>query len=356
LPVEYFCILLHNNSVTLKVAIAGASGYAGGELLRLLVAHPEVEIGALTASASAGTRLGHHHPHLTPLADRILLNTTAQTLANHDVVFLALPHGRSAEIAAGLSNDALVVDLGADHRLVSPEDWHQWYGGEHAGAWTYGLPELPGAREELRAAKRIAVPGCFPTAGTLALIPALAAGLIKHEVVIVSATGSSGAGKSLTPRLLASEVMGSASAYGVAGEHRHTPEFIQNFSKVAGVPVAVSFTPILVPMARGILTTASAPLSSDVDTESVFSLYEQYLRDEPFVHLLSPGQWPATAAVTGSNAVHLQLAVDHQTRRLIVVSALDNLTKVTAGGAIQAMNLALGFNESAGLSTVGIAP
>ncbi|MDT8915100.1 N-acetyl-gamma-glutamyl-phosphate reductase [Amycolatopsis sp. PS_44_ISF1] len=342
--------------MTVKIAVAGASGYAGGELVRLLLGHPEVEIGALTAASSAGTTLGTHQPHLVPLAGRVLAETSADTLAGHDVVFLALPHGHSAEIAAQLGPGVLVVDLGADHRLADPADWRRWYGGEHAGQWPYGLPELPGAREKLVGAKRIAVPGCFPTGGSLALAPALAAGLVALEVTVVSVTGTSGAGKSLKPNLLGSEVMGSAGAYGVAGAHRHTPEFAQNLSAVAGTRVSVSFTPVLAPMPRGILTTASAPLTGEADEAAARAVYEQAYDAEPFVQLLPAGVWPTTGATLGSNNVALQLGVDADAGRLVVVSSIDNLTKGTAGGAVQSMNLALGFPEATGLSTVGVAP
>jgi N-acetyl-gamma-glutamyl-phosphate reductase len=342
--------------MTVKVAVAGASGYAGGELLRLLLLHPEVEIGVLTAASSAGTPLGRHQPHLVPLAERVLRETTAETLAGHDVVFLALPHGHSGEIAAQLGPDVLVVDLGADHRLADPVDWQRWYSGAHAGTWPYGLPELPGAREKLAGTKRIAVPGCFPTGGSLALAPALAAGLVRPEVSVVSVTGTSGAGRSLKPHLLGSEVMGSASAYGVGGAHRHTPEFAQNLGAVAGERVTVSFTPVLAPMSRGILTTASAPLTSDVDSAAARAVYEKAYATEPFVQLLPEDAWPTTAATLGSNNVQLQVAVDADAGRLIVVSSIDNLTKGTAGGAIQSMNIALGFAETTGLSTVGVAP
>ncbi|MCG3753233.1 MULTISPECIES: N-acetyl-gamma-glutamyl-phosphate reductase [Amycolatopsis] len=342
--------------MTVKIAVAGASGYAGGELLRLLLTHPEVEIGALTAASSAGTTLGTHQPHLAPLAGRVLLETNAETLAGHDVVFLALPHGHSAEIAAQLGPDVLVVDLGADHRLADAVDWRRWYSGEHAGQWPYGMPELPGAREKLVGTKRIAVPGCFPTGGSLALAPALAAGLIEPAVTVVSVTGTSGAGKSLKPNLLGSEVMGNASAYGVAGAHRHTPEFVQNLSGAAGKPVTVSFTPVLAPMPRGILTTASAQLAGDVDEAAARAVYEKAYDAEPFVQVLPEGTWPTTAATVGSNNVQLQLGIDDGAGRLVVVTSIDNLTKGTAGGAVQSMNLALGFPEATGLSTVGVAP
>ncbi|QUQ72590.1 N-acetyl-gamma-glutamyl-phosphate reductase [Kutzneria sp. CA-103260] len=339
--------------MTVRVAVAGASGYAGGELLRLLLGHPEVEIGALTAGGNAGTPLSQHQPHLVPLADRVLADTTAAELAGHDVVFLALPHGKSAELAAQLGEDVLVIDCGADHRLTAAADWERWYGSAHAGSWPYGMPELPGARENLRGTKRVAVPGCFPTAASIALAPAFAADIVEPDVVVVAATGTSGAGKSLKPNLLGSEVMGAASAYNVGGKHRHTPEIAQNLGKIAGQKVAVSFTPVLVPMPRGILATCTAPLRSTVDVRAV---YEKAYADEPFLHLLPEGVWPTTAATLGSNALHVQVVVDEDTNRLVVVAAVDNLTKGTAGAAVQSMNLALGLPETTGLSTVGVAP
>lgn len=340
-----------------RTAVAGASGYAGGELLRLLLAHPDVEIGALTAGGNAGTPLGQHQPHLRPLADRVLGETTAAELAGHDVVFLALPHGQSAEIAAQLPDDVLVVDCGADFRLQHTEDWERWYGGEHAGTWPYGLPELPGQRAVLAKARRIAVPGCYPTVSSLALLPAVAAGLVSpRDVVIVAATGTSGAGKSLKPHLLGSEVMGSVSAYNVGGVHRHTPEIEQNLARVSDERPTVSFTPTLAPMPRGILTTCTARAADGVDTERARQAYAEAWADEPFVHLLPDGGWPTTAATLGANTVHVQVVVDERAGRLVAVAAVDNLTKGTAGGAIQSMNLALGIDETAGLPTTGIAP
>ena len=337
-----------------RVAVAGASGYAGGEVLRLLLGHPDVEIGALTAGGNAGTALGEHQPHLLPLADRVLEETTPDALGGHDVVFLALPHGHSAAIAAQLGPDTLVIDCGADHRLADEAAWTRWYGGEHAGAWPYGLPELPNGRQALINAKRIAVPGCYPTVSSLALVPALTAGLIEPDVVIVAVSGTSGAGKALKPHLLGSEVMGSLSVYGVGGAHRHTPEITQNLTTAADQPVKVSFTPVLAPLPRGILATCSAQLTGD--PADVRAAYAKAYDDEPFVHLLPEGRWPTTAAVLGSNAVHIQVTVDPDLNRLIAVGAVDNLTKGTAGAAVQSMNIALGLPETAGLSTVGVAP
>ncbi|MER5946097.1 N-acetyl-gamma-glutamyl-phosphate reductase [Streptomyces sp. NPDC001904] len=342
--------------MAVRAAVAGASGYAGGEVLRLLLAHPEVEIGALTGNSNAGQRLGALQPHLLPLADRVLTETTADVLAGHDVVFLALPHGQSAAVAEQLGPDVLVVDMGADFRLKDAADWEAFYGSPHAGTWPYGLPELPGGRAALEGSKRIAVPGCYPTAVSLALVPAYAAGLVEHEAVIVAASGTSGAGKAAKPHLLGSEVMGNMSPYGVGGGHRHTPEMIQNLSAAAGGRVSVSFTPTLAPMPRGILATCSAKAAPGVNAETVRAAYEKAYADEPFVHLLSEGQWPQTAAVYGSNAVQIQVAHDEAAGRVIVISAIDNLTKGTAGGAIQSMNIALGLDETTGLSTIGVAP
>lgn len=271
-------------------------------------------------------------------------------------MFLALPHGQSAAVAERLGPDVLVVDMGADFRLKDPADWERFYGSAHAGTWPYGLPELPGARAALEGSKRIAVPGCYPTATSLALFPAYAAGLAENEAVIVAASGTSGAGKAPKAHLLGSEVMGSMSPYGVGGGHRHTPEIIQNLGAAAGEPVTVSFTPTLAPMPRGILATCSAKAKPGVTAESVRAVYEKAYADEPFVHLLPEGQWPATASVYGSNAVQVQVAFDAAAHRIIAISAIDNLTKGTAGGAVQSMNIALGLPEDMGLSTIGVAP
>lgn len=343
--------------MSFTVAVAGCTGYAGGEALRLLAAHPEAEIGALTANSSAGSRLGEHQPHLTALADREVLPTTPDVLAGHDVVILALPHGTSGPIAQALGQDVLVLDCGADFRLESAEQWQQFYGSEHAGTYPYGLPELPGQREVLASSRRIAVPGCYPTTVTLALIPALSRGLVDgRDVVVVAASGPSGAGRALKSHLLGAELMGSASAYGVGGVHRHTPEMLQNFTRLGAPNPSLSFTPVLVPMSRGILATCSAPLAGPLSTEEAHAAYSEVFGPEPFVHVLPPGQWPMTQSVLGSNAVHIQVAVDQSAGRLVAVAALDNLTKGTAGGAVQCLNLALGLPEQTGLTTIGVAP
>jgi N-acetyl-gamma-glutamyl-phosphate reductase len=341
---------------SIKVAVAGASGYAGGELLRLLLGHRLVEIGALTAGGHAGERLGSLQPHLTTLAHRVLSETTTATLTDHDVVFLALPHGQSAAIGASLPEGTLVIDCGADFRLRDAEQWSAFYGGGHAGTWPYGLPELPGQRDVLRGTRRIAVPGCYPTVASLALAPAVTASLVTPDVVVVAASGTSGAGKAPKAHLLGSEVMGNATAYAVGGVHRHTPEIVQNLEGLTAQPVTVSFTPVLVPMPRGILATCSAPLTPGTTATEVREAYLKAYDAEPFVHVLPEGEWPQTKAVHGSNACHLQVAVDWSAGRLVAVGAIDNLTKGTAGGAVQSMNLALGLDETMGLPVIGVAP
>ena len=343
-------------------AVAGASGYAGGEILRLLLGHPAIEVGTVTAASSAGQRLGTVQPHLFPLADRTIADTTAATLSGHDVVFLALPHGASAALVAGLPTDALVVDCGADHRLNDAAAWHDFYGTPHAGTWPYGLPELPlpdgrTGRDLLDRARRVAVPGCYPTACSLALGPGFAEGLLEpDDVVIVAASGTSGAGKAAKPHLVGSEVMGSMSPYGVGGGHRHTPEIEQNLTAAAGSQVRVSFTPTLAPMARGILATCTARLAPGADPHQVRTAWQKRYAAEPFVRVLPEGSWPRTADVLGSNVVAVQVTVDERARRVVAVAAVDNLTKGTAGGAVQCANIALGLPETLGLPTVGVAP
>ncbi len=339
------------------VAVAGASGYVGGELLRLLATHPRIRVGALTAGDRVGRTVGEMHPHLVPFADRVVDETSGATLAGHDVVFLALPHGASPAVTATLDESMLVIDCGADHRLTDPAGWEAYYSTRHAGCWPYGLPELAGQREVLRSTRRIAVPGCFPTASILALAPAVTRRLVTaDDVVVVAATGTSGAGRSLRPDLLGSEVIGSATAYGVGGAHRHTPEIEQTLAAAGATAPVVSFTPILVPMVRGILATCTARLVDGVDADDVRAVYLKSTAYEPFWHLLPEHRWPQSQGVLGSNAAHVQVAVDGHARRLVAVSAIDNLVKGTAGGAVQCMNIALGIDETTGLTAIGIAP
>ena len=336
----------------MTASVAGASGYAGGELLRLLLAHPGLEVGPLAAGASAGQPVTDLHPQLPVLADRRFVATDAGALAEADVVFLALPHGESAALAAQLPADLPVIDLGADHRLGDAAAWQRFYGTPYAGQWPYGLPEL--FRSDLLGARRIAAPGCYPTSVALALAPLLSRGLVEaQDVVVVAASGTSGAGRSVKANLLGSEVMGDLSAYKV-GAHQHTPEIRQTLSRVSGRPVSLSFTPVLAPMPRGILATCTARTTASA-AKLRDALLEQY-DAEPFVHVLPDGRWPHTAATSGSNACQLQVTVDEDAGRAVVISAIDNLGKGAAGQAVQCANLALGLPEDAGLSASGIAP
>ncbi len=348
-----------------RVAVVGASGYAGGELLRILAGHPEFELAAVFAGGSAGKTVGEVHPNLAGLpglADRVLDPASGAPAVQCDLTFLALPAGESAAAARQLPQATAVVDLGPDYRLADSAAWARHYSGEHPGQWPCGLPELPGARDRIRSARRAAVPGCYATAAILALAPVVAAGLASPaDVVVVAASGTSGAGRSLRTDLLASEVMGAVCAYAVAGAHRHTPEIEQALATAAG-PAApgaapVSFTPLLAPMPRGILATCTAPLADPAtSTGQLRAAVAQAYAGEPFVCLLPEGRWPTTAAVAGSNGVHLQAAADPRSGRAVVVAAIDNLGKGAAGQAVQNANLMLGLAETAGLTACGVAP
>jgi len=330
-----------------RVAVAGATGYAGGELLRLLAGHPGVEVAAVTGHRNAGVKLGEIHPHLRSLAHLPVGATDPATLGAADLVFLALPHGESAALAAALPAGVKVVDLGADHRLHDGAAWTRYYGGTHARPWTYGLPELPGGREAIAASERVAVPGCYATAITLALAPLIAAGAVApDDVVVVAASGTSGAGRSAKPHLLGTEVMGELSTY-KTGAHQHVPEI-----KQATGATSLSMTPMLAPMPRGILATVTArPATGD----AAHALSRAYA-DEPFVHVLPDGAWPRTSSTLGSNSCHLQVGLDADSGRVIAVSAIDNLGKGAAGQALQCANLMLGLAETAGLAIDGVAP
>jgi N-acetyl-gamma-glutamyl-phosphate reductase len=333
-----------------RVAVAGASGYAGGEVLRLVAGHPEFEIATVTAHTHAGAPVASVHPHLVTLG-LTFAETDPRALAGADLVFLALPHGESAAVARELPDHVKVVDLGADHRLRDPADWARYYHGPHAGAWTYGLPELPGQREAIAASARVANTGCYAATITLALAPLIAAGLASpDDVVVVAASGTTGAGRTLKEHLLASEVMGDLSAYKV-GAHQHTPEI-----KQATGARTLSFTPVLAPMPRGILATVTAVPASTVDSEAVRETLCQAYAGESFVHVLPDGMWPRTGATLGSNACHLQATVDLDSGRITVLSALDNLGKGAAGQAVQCANLMFGFDESTGLTAMGVQP
>ncbi len=348
--------------MTLKVAVAGASGYVGGELLRLISAHPELAIGNLTAGDNAGSKLSAFQPHLPKLADRVLVETTAANLAGHDIVFLGLPHGKSAEIAKQLSTETLVIDCGADYRLQSAAEWKRYYGSEHAGTWPYGLPELTLAtggkqRGRLAGAKRIAVPGCNVTAVALAISPALTAGLIEvTDLVATLSVGTSGAGRSSKTELSFSEMSGNARAYSVAGSHRHVPEILQNISLASGNEGSISFTPVLVPISRGIIAIVNAKPTDDFSMASLRDVYQDAYGDEPFVEFCADDKLPEVKQVVGGNGAQVWVGFDERAKRVVFVSTIDNLVKGTAGAAIQSMNIALGFSEQLGLSAIGVAP
>lgn len=345
-----------------SVAVAGASGYAGGEALRLLSAHPELEVRTATAHSNAGQRLIDVHPHLRSLAALDLVETSASTLAGHDIVVLALPHGASGAIAAELPDDVLVLDLGADHRLTNESDWNRFYGGEWHGSWAYGLPELVHSgsgrqRDALQGARRIAVPGCNVTAVTLGLAPGIRAGVIEAgDLTAALAVGPSGAGRSLKTELLASELMGSASPYAVGGVHRHIPEILQNLAVAGAETPTISFTPVLVPMSRGILATVTARLVPGTSAAAVRDAWVDAYATEHFVHVLPEGRFPKTADALGANTALMGVAVDADAGRVVVVVAIDNLVKGTAGAAIQSLNIALGLDETLGLPLDGVAP
>lgn len=347
--------------MTYSVAVSGASGYAGGEILRLLAAHPDIEIRTVTAHSHAGRPLIEHQPHLRSLAHLELQPTTPEVLAGHDIVFLALPHGQSGQYTEALGDAPLVIDAGADHRLTSVADWDAFYGGEFHEPWAYGVPELPVGggkqREQLAGATRIAAPGCNASTVALSLAPGVAAGVIDpRDIVAVLAVGPSGAGKSLKTNLLAGEILGSANPYAVGGTHRHIPEIRQALTAAGGAGIRVSFTPVLVPMSRGILATSTAPIAPGATDADIRAAWENAYGEETFVQLLPEGQFPRTADVLGANTALMGLAIDRAANRVVVVTAVDNLVKGTAGAAIQSMNIALGLPEDRGLSVNGVAP
>jgi N-acetyl-gamma-glutamyl-phosphate reductase len=334
-----------------RVGIAGASGYAGGELLRLVAAHPDLDVATVTAHGNAGQPVGDLHPNLRSVVGLVFAETSAAALSGADLVFLALPHGASAALAAELPAATKIVDLGSDHRLVDPADHDRYYGGDHHPAWTYGLPELPSQRDLIAASNRVANTGCHAVAAILAIAPLVAAGIADpDDVVVTSASGTSGAGKAALPHLLGSEVMGDLTGYKV-GSHRHVPEI-----KQASGARTLTMIPVLAPMPRGILSTVALRPTSLITADAVRDILALAYANEPFVHVLPAGQQPRTSATSGSNSAHLQASIDLDSGRIIVTSALDNLGKGAAGQALQNANIMLGLPETAGLSADGVAP
>jgi N-acetyl-gamma-glutamyl-phosphate reductase len=337
----------------MKIGIIGGSGYAGGELLRLLAGHPKFEICCVSAHTNAGELITSVHPQLSSYAQRKFSEFKASDFDCCELVFLALPHGESAKVVAQLSAEVKIVDLGADFRLESAAKWAQYYGGDHAGTWTYGAPELPGARAQIKKSSRVANPGCYATAIALGTAPAASVADLS-DVVVVAASGTTGAGRSAKINLIASEVMGSLTAYKFGGVHQHTPEIEESLQRATGSQALISFTPVLAPMPRGILATITMKLSDGVKEEEVRRVYEETYSSEPFVTLLPKGNMPKTSAVTGSNMVAMQISVDSHTNRLIISVAIDNLVKGAAGQAIQNANLICGFDETLGLTLTGL--
>lgn len=345
--------------MTFTVAVAGASGNAGGELLRLIAKHPQLELKTVTASSMVGEKVGAIHPYLSDYADLTFVETEAHLLSGHDIVFLALPHATSAAIVEKLDGDPMILDCGADFRLESAADWEKFYGGTHAGSWAYGMPELliqgGKQRAKLAGVRQIAVPGCNVTAVTFGLAPALAAGLIEAEdIVSVLTVGTSGAGRGATEKLFEKEPSGSANAYQVGGIHRHIPEIEQNLSKSAGKPIQISFTPVLASLDRGILSVNTAKLKTGVTAAQLHAAYSAAYADEEFVDLLPLGDYPSTADTIGINKAVIGISIDEHANRLVAICAIDNLVKGTAGAAIQSMNIALGLPENTGLTQIGL--
>jgi N-acetyl-gamma-glutamyl-phosphate reductase len=337
----------------MKTAVLGASGYAGGELLRLLENHLAFIPTHITANSHAGERITSVHPQLDIFGDRVFESLNLKALGECEIVFLALPHGESAKIIPLLDPDQMIVDLGADYRLENSHSWEKYYGGEHAGTWVYGLPELKGSRDLIKGSNRIANPGCYATAISLAAEPALSV-IDVSDIVVVAASGTTGAGRGANISLLASEIMGSMTSYKFGGVHQHTPEIEESLGRLAKSEVRISFTPLLAPMPRGILATVTAKLNQGLTAPELRSLFADSYTDEKFVTLLPEGQLPKTSSVLGSNHAHLQVALDEHTDRVVVSIAIDNLGKGAAGQAIQNANLIAGLPEDSGLAFAGL--
>ena len=338
----------------MKTAVIGASGYAGGEVLRLLATHPVFEVAVVSAHSNAGEQVTSVHPQLQSYAGRVFVTADSIDFTTIDLVFLALPHGESASLIAKIPAHVKIVDLGADYRLEDPAQWEKYYGGKHAGSWVYGLPELaPAQREAIKKEKKVANPGCYATSISLGIAPAISI-VDCADIVIVAASGTTGAGRSAKINLIGSEVMNSLTSYKFGGVHQHTPEIEQALSAVAQKQATISFTPILAPMPRGILSTITAKLVKPLNTKQAHDLFSHHYANEFFVDLLPLGQMPKTSAVTGSNKVQIQVAVDEHTNRLVVSVAIDNLGKGAAGQAIQNANLICGLSEISGLALDGV--
>lgn len=347
----------------IRAAVVGATGYTGSELLRLLTGHPHVTITALAAREKLTPRASTVLPSLTGLCDLPIEPFDADVIASRaDVAFCALPHGASIECVRALRQRGLtVLDLSADFRLRDPDVYAKWYGATHAatdllGEAVYGLPELH--RELLRGAKLVAVPGCYPTASALPLLPLVMEGLVRTDDLVIHAmSGVSGAGRTPAPSTHLPETAEGVRCYKVAGTHRHTPEIEQTLAFAAESPVTLTFTPTLLPMSRGILAVAYArPTRDDLTVEALVERARRWFEGSPSVAVLDPGVLPDTLWVRGSNRCHVAYAIDRRAGRVLAMGTIDNLVKGASGQAIQCMNLACGLDESAGLRAPAMFP
>ena len=332
--------------------MVGASGYAGGELLRLLSNHPKFKLSYIAAGSNAGEPITNLHPQLTNFTGRNFEETEIAKINNSDLVFIALPHGESAKIISQIDPKVKVVDLGADFRLIDSKKWEKYYGGKHAGSWVYALPELVD-HKLISSANKVANPGCYATAIALSIAPALS--LINAEdIVVVAASGTTGAGRSAKVNLLGSEVMNNLTSYKFGGIHQHTPEIEQILSSISRESVKISFTPVLAPMPRGILATVTAQLTQQSSAEQIREIYQAFYSGSKFVKVLPVGSMPMTSAVLGTNNAQIQIAVDEHVNRLLISAVIDNLGKGAAGQAIQNANLMCDLAEDAGLEILGV--
>ncbi|MDY0190468.1 MAG: N-acetyl-gamma-glutamyl-phosphate reductase [Desulfuromonas sp.] len=343
-----------------KVAVVGASGYAGLELLRLLVRHPRVEITSITSRQYVDEEIATVFPSLSNIIDLQCTEVDVDKVAAvADMVFTALPHKAAMDVIPGLlQRGCKVIDLSADYRLHDVAVYQQWYqphsSPELLTEAVYGLPEL--FHDKIAGSRLIANPGCYPTSVALALAPLLKHQVVDHRTLIIdSKSGASGAGRSAKTASLFCEVNEGFKAYGVAS-HRHTPEIEQTLSELVGEPVVVNFTPHLLPVNRGILSTCYANLTNAIDFASVKALFDSFYADQPFIRIMPGGQLPNVAYIRGSNYADIGFVVDDRTQRIIVVSAIDNLVKGAAGQAVQNMNIVLGYPETMGLDIVPLFP
>ena len=345
----------------IKIAICGGSGYTGAELLRILSGHPEVEITAVTSEKSAGKRVTDLFPHLHKYSYLIYEPLDKEKILNKaDVFFMALPHAASQEaVDYFFKNGKKVIDLSADYRLSDVAVYEEWYKTTHNYAdalknAVYGLPELH--REKIKKSSLIANPGCYPTSAILGLYPVIKEGMIDIETIVVdSKSGTSGAGRKADVGFSYCEVNEGFKAYGIA-VHRHTPEIEQELSEIAGKKITINFTPHLVPMDRGIISTMYGKMVKKIDTAAILDIYKKYYDAEPFVNVLDEGVYPNAKNVRGSNFVEIGLKVNKRTNTLIIVSAIDNLVKGASGQAVQNMNIIMGIKETTSLESLAVFP